>query len=687
MKAWKLPLGSIVFVACALAGPAEGATGNPWYDDFEAYNTAKGTAYTASPDAAILAWQESLMLRSYLNLYAATKQTKWLDEFTGHMVDVLDAADYADGDGYRDWTTARYSPDFVTNGNFEAAATGDATLPGGWTRDGSSTATAFRSNAAGTYVSGGACSAATWGLALVTANGSPQRLYQVLADYKPNHKHQLSIYAKNSGTSVHGRAFVYDRTTLSLLGSVEVTGTSWKNYTVDFTAPPAGHTVEVWLSHFATSPADQITYFDNVRVAAYYSYHVLDGMIGIPMANFVRLVDQNPATLAAYQDEADDYQAFLEDEVIAKWSDSSAFYGDTWVDASGTEGYYREPSGHDTFSTGVLLDPLPYNQYFALIEVQNILSQVNGNATYLARAEKGARYFRNRLPSVGATEPYTWYYAVYPDAKVEDASHANVDMEFITEMYLSGSVFTGADMEKFTNTLILNLWNGSVSAPELNNHVNGTQGSYCTNYMFSTIMYGWIPYAQFDPAAWEIAARQYDGVPVSNHTSALTLSQIIRWDPVKLVNQGFELAASDDATLPARWSRFLSTATTAYRDAANKSSGDYGLTLVSNGSSWQKLVQPWPEYVASASYTVTFDGKADGSGAGGRVWIYNETTATTIASYNFSNTAWQTHSFTFTAPAIAGQVVKIQLGHLDYQVSNGQTHYDNVIIKRTGDTW
>ena len=117
-------------------------------------------------------------------------------------------------------------------------------------------------------------------------------------------------------------------------------------------------------------PRAQSVFFDNVRISAYHSYHVLDGMIGIPLANFVRLVNRNPGLLASFQDEADAYQAFLETNVIAKWQDSAAFYGDTWVNVSATEGYYREPTNFDTFATTTALDPLPYNQYFVLCELQ-----------------------------------------------------------------------------------------------------------------------------------------------------------------------------------------------------------------------------------------------------------------------------------------------------------------------------
>ena len=48
------------------------------------------------------------------------------------------------------------------------------------------------------------------------------------------------------------------------------------------------------------------------------------------------------------------------------------------------------------------------------------------------------------------------------------------------------------------------------------------------------------------------------------------------------------------------------------------------MTLKSNGSTFQRLVQPWENYVASTSYTVTFDAQSGfSSGAQGRVLIYD----------------------------------------------------------------
>ncbi|MCH6256177.1 hypothetical protein MLD52_06430 [Puniceicoccaceae bacterium K14] len=660
------------------------ASGNPWFDDFVSYDDSRGSLYTATGDAANLAWQESYMLRSYLNLYEASQDTVWLTKFTSHFDTVMGTAYDSDGDGYDDWTTARYSPNPVLNSGFETADSGDSTLPENWIRIGSNSTTAYRTDADGEYREGWACSTTTWGLKITTAGSTLQRLYQDIPSYLPGHRYQLNFYAKKGG-SVDGRVFVYDRTTGATLANLWVNSSSWKSYSLEFVMPVAGHDVEVWVSHESTTTSGDEIFYDIIRVAPFYSYHVIDGMITTPVAEFVSLVNKNSFTLSAFQSKADTYQDFLEDEVIAKWEDPSGFYGNTWVDSSATEGYYEEPMNYDTFSSSTVLSPLPHNQYFTLLTVQNILYEVNSISAYRTKADKGGTFFSNLLTTQGTA--YNWNYGTHTGAKVEDASHANVDMEFVMSMYLSGNVFSGNDMEAFTDTQTDYLWNGSYTAPEQNNLVNGTQGTYCLNYLFSRPLWGWISYAQFDPLVWSIGAIQYASAVPASHSEAVTLSEIIAWDPVKLTNQGMEYADSVDATLPARWERLLSTSSTAYRDSSNANRGDYGLTLVADGVKWQKLTQDWSGYEASTIYEVTFDAKVDSSGADGRIWIVNNTTSSTIATYNVYGTSWATYSFTFTSPSSTSDDIDIVLGHRDYTVTGGETHFDNVSIKVQGDAW
>ncbi|GAA3400900.1 hypothetical protein ACFFNY_15345 [Paenibacillus hodogayensis] len=124
----------LALVLLCVAAPGAYASGNNWYDDYVAYESVQGGLYYTSSDSALLGWQESYMLRSYLNLYDMTHQTAWLDKLTTHADTMLANADDSDGDGYLGWSTYRYSPNKSANGTFANAAAGDATLPADWTR-------------------------------------------------------------------------------------------------------------------------------------------------------------------------------------------------------------------------------------------------------------------------------------------------------------------------------------------------------------------------------------------------------------------------------------------------------------------------------------------------------------------------------------------------------------------------
>ncbi|WP_127584885.1 hypothetical protein [Paenibacillus koleovorans] len=674
-----------VLVGLLLAGgPAALATGNPWYDKYVTYESTNGSNYYASPDSALLGWSESYLLRSYVHLYELTKDTGWLDKYTTHVNTMLSNVSDSDADGYEGWETAFYSPNTVLNGTFATADASDSTLPGGWTRFQSTSNTAYRSNASGNYMpSTSDCGGDQYGFVLKTNGTSWQKLYRNLDTYEANKKYNLRFNAKTNGSSAKARAYVYDSTTGTTLASVVVDNTSWANYTLDFVTPSAGHTLQIWLSHVDYTVSGGIAYFDNVAVSAYYPYLVHDGMIGTALAEFIRLVDRNSTTLSAYTTEANTYQTFVEDELVPKW-ESSAYLGNNWVNVSATQGYYKEPTTVNTFQTPTVLNPLPNNQYLIFAEFLMIMYDVNGNSNYLSKAIKMAEYFKTDLTANGTA--YKWGYSTLA-AKLEDTSHANIDISVAAELFNHGQVFTGTDMNKFASTMTDVVWNGSTSTPLMHNYVDGTQGTLCQDYLYSLDIPGWLRLAQFDADAWIIGANQYSGLTPLRHLEALTLARIMAWDPVKLVNQGFELKNATDATLPARWTRFQSTSSTAYLDGANARTGKYGLTIVSNGTGWQKVVQPWSRYTASSTYVVTFDGKTDGSAAGGKIWVVNKTTGATITSYAFSNTSWASHSFTFTSPSTASNEVEIYLGHNSYTPVGGKAYFDNVVIKKQGDAW
>lgn len=690
-KCFAIAVALCVSVASSL--PAA-ASGNPWYDKYVAFETA-GPAInpdtSTSKDSGVLAFQESYMLRSFLSLYQSTQNTDWLDKFVVRADRVKSNAEDLYGDGYLGWETKWYSPSLVTNGAFASAAPGDSTLPAGWTRSLSTSATAYRSGTSGDYKPpASVCGGDTHGLVLKTNGISWQKLYQPLGAYEPNKKYNVRFDAKTNGSAAKGRAYVVDSSSgNAILGSVVFDRTDWGLVEFDFTTPgTAGHTLQLWLAHDDYSVSGGTAYFDNVAVSAYYPYILHDGIIGTVMAEFIRIVYDDTANLSSYLSTANSYKTFIENELVAKWEDPASYVGNTWVNASATEGYYKEPSTRDTFATPATLDPLPYNQFLIMAELLPIMYGINGNADYWVKAQKMGQFFKNDLTtlSTSAGDAYSWGYLSF-DTKKEDISHANLDISAAIELYSAGQVFNATDMERFTRTLTEKVWNQSTTSPLLHNYVDGSQGSACQDFMWTYDMPGWMELALFDETAWDIGAGMYASRTPGRKLEALVLAKLMEWDPAKLANRGFEWPSKNDATLPVRWTRSQSTSATAYMDAANKKSGKYGLTLVSNGASWQKVYQEWTGYTASSSYVLTFDAKTDGSQAGGRIWIVDATSGATLQSYSFFNGSWQTHTVSFTSPANASNQVNIYLGHNDYQVNGGNAYFDNVVIKKPNDSW
>lgn len=650
------------------------ASGNPWYDAYLTAESALGDDYYTSDDGGSLAWGESYVLESYLELYGLTKDTSWLNKFVTHADTVVATADDIDNDGYLGWSSSRYTPVEADNGDFETASGSDSTLPANWIRFQSTSSTAFRTTDHPSQTSG------SYAVEIRTESTGTkwQSLYQPLNTYEPDTVYVLQFYGKTNGSAAKGRAYLRDKTTNTILCSVPFENTSWQLMSTECRTPAAtGHVLEVWLGHQTYTVPGGKAFFDNVRVSAKLPFMVHDGVIGTALARFVKLVHDNVGLQPAFSAKANSYRSFLENHIVPRW-ESSSYIGNTWVSISSTTGMYKQSSNFDAFSHTATWTYLPYNQALAYVNMLILLHAVNGNATYLDRAKRTGQYFKNSLTTSGTA--YNWKYAYYASTP-EDTSHANIDLSFVLDMYRSGQVFTGADMDKFRNTLMDVMWNGSTTSPTLTHYVNGTGATDFSKYMSN-----WIELAQFGMSVFPVAAAQYSGYIPANSAHLLTLSRIMKWDRSKIVNQGFEMTTSTDLTQPAQWNRVGSAAGT-YLDASNAYEGKYGLTIKADGSTPQQVYQTWTHWQPSTSYTLTFMGKTDGSGAGGKVFVQNETTGAILASVSFTDTSWSAKSVTFTSPANASDVVRTYIANDNITVANGKAHVDNIKMKVSTDAW
>ena len=662
---------SLILIATLILGnaPPVSATNNSWYDKYIDAEANMGDNYHAAVTSTSLAWDESYVLQSYIEMYNVTKDTNWLDKIIHHVDTMISHTNDDDGDGYLGWYTDRYSPQLTINNGFETGDSGDSTLPANWTRYQSNSTTAYRSTSA-TY-------SGSYGLVLKTNGTSWQSLYQDIGSYYPGNKMSLTIDAKTNGV-VHGWCYVIDKTTSTILAEIVVDTTSWTEYSVDFNAPSiAGHDVEVWMTHGSYNVTDGIAYYDNIKVKNYFQYQVHDAQITLPIAEFVKLIHDVPALQSAYQTKADTYQNFIEDEIFPKWENTNSYYGNCWEQENSTHGYYKLCSSKNTYVSSTPGDQLPYNMNLVYAKMLLLMYNVNGSSTYYDRARAIVTHWHETLTNNGSS-----YNMFYEGSSVEDTSHGMLDVAAAIEFYRQGIVFNGSNIDRLTNNLTDLMWNGSLTAPTVSAATNGT-GSTST---FTRSLCNWTELAQFDSNVWKIAAEQFRNYTVSEATDLLVLAQIMKWDPEKIVNSGFEYRASSDITLPSRWSRWQSTSSNAYL-VYNSASGERGLVITTNGTQWLVVEQAIQEYKANTSYTMAYCGKSSSSTIGGRVEIYNATSETVIASQIFTDTVWTNHSFTFTTPNNTTDTIKVRLYQSSYSTAGISTYFDNVVIKRTGDAW
>ena len=416
-----------------------------------------------------------------------------------------------------------------------------------------------------------------------------------------------------------------------------------------------------------------------------YPYLVFDGLICLPIAQFVRLVNQNPTTLAAYSTKATSYRTFIETEIVPKWVTSTSYTGNCWVQVDASTGYYKEPTTFDSLP-GAVFNPLPYNMMAPYAQMLFVMYDVNGNVSYNAKANQITRYWNLGLTANGTG--YTWWYCNIASPHTEDTSHGNLDVDMAIDSFNrgAGSIISGTEIARISDTLTDVMWNQNLTAPKVTDLVNGGDNNGTPNEN-TLLLTGWTRLTQFNATNWFIAANQFRSIAPSSFNHAHTVAQIMAWDPVKLQNQGFDYVSFADATLPARWTR-IGAAANVCLDATNKMAGKYGMKIQSlaGDALWQAAYQDWKEWKPNTTYVLTYDCKVSGV-AGGRIFMYDTGTSSAFSTVqDFNNTAWQSQTLTFTTPASTSGVLRIYLENHDRD-NAGTAWFDNVKIKQSGDAW
>lgn len=203
-------------------------------------------------------------------------------------------------------------------------------------------------------------------------------------------------------------------------------------------------------------------------------YHVRVVQVGgvtYPMALFVRTVRENQEELSKYNKDAEKVLNVILDAIEEFDKPSKNFPKGEWVSKGNGDnayGYYLEVSGQYAGEPNAFNRSLSIGRTF--LELDKIRKLDSWGKERVAakwgnRAEQMARFFKNNLDTFKVKDQgetvvaYEWTYSPV-DKRYEDLGHGSLDMEFVTQAYQSGVVFTKSDLRRFFNTFFIDLRKG-----------------------------------------------------------------------------------------------------------------------------------------------------------------------------------------------------------------------------------
>lgn len=402
----------------------------------------------------VLTWGESYVLKSLLEMYKATKNTKYIDKFIEHADTVL--SHRSDKLGIKDWE-GKLRKGWLTNSEFTLG------MP----------------------------------IILKDSNGNPSLEIQPVR-FAYNNQTEIKVTPDMNN---------YNFNITVSNPQDNKTPKSYTNLTMNkveqiINEDNQGQFALIRVKKLCTNiPALTTIMNPTTAKVALHGHHT--AVILAPYAEFNYLVKSNP-NLAKYKNKADKYQK----AIIESMDD----YENTWVD-KGNYGYYIFEKGIPFWSDGVE-EPYNANSYAGKVFLYLYLS--TGEEKYKARANKIANLIKKGLIKE-PNGSYVWYYwfghpsngwnketnisknlSFYPPNKaMEDTSHAQSVISFINDCYENNLFFKKEDIKALVNTFNKNILLNKVSKPFLSDTVNGKgKGNY------DNIHYGFIKLSKEDKSIW-----------------------------------------------------------------------------------------------------------------------------------------------------------------------------------------
>jgi hypothetical protein len=391
------------------------------YDWAEAYFTEHGEAQPDVPNEnrGSLAWGQSYILRSYLAMYDAFGDKRYLDLLCRNVDAILGIRDSVRG--VADWRGESLP---VWRGGFP-------------------------------YTGGE--------VDVADANGAPVLRLRTAQSYADG---VTADIAHESG----------DRFTVTITDTRIDRSDTFTNLTMDATSPDfavkriydASPTVtRATAVDLRTDAAPALPRPGSYAMTSHFvTFSVHTGMIVAPIAEFCRLVRENPALKPRYGAKSARYLRAVRDAV--------ACHDHEWRQNNQGEGWYIWEKGTPLAFDGC---EMPHNQFLALATAQAHLATLVDDGPYRERAVRMLTAFRNDLEVHGNS--YVWKYwwtkgrvyngysqsddvsewtpAFNGARQVEDGSHAAISVEALLAGYRTGLVFDETDVRRAAATYTDNL--------------------------------------------------------------------------------------------------------------------------------------------------------------------------------------------------------------------------------------
>lgn len=420
-------LGIGLTAGAATAPFAAAATGRDYalratYDWAEAYFVEHGETPPDRPNETrgALAWGQSYVLRSYLSMYQAFGDTRYLDLLCRNTDAILQTRDSERG--VTDWR-GKSLP--AWRGWYPYTA-GQVDVPGanGVPVLGLRTSQTFADDVVATVVA-----------------ESADRFTVVVTDPRVNRSDTFS----NLTMDATSPDYAVSRILAANPTATRATAVDLRSDNAPATPRPGTYTM----------------------ASAHVVFSVHTGMITAPIAEFCRLVRANPRLMPRYGAKAARYLTAVRAAV--------ACHDREWRQNDEGEGWYVWEKGTPLAFDGC---EMPNNQFLALATTQLHLSAVTGHPPYRDRAVRMLTTFRNDLTVQGNSYvwPYWWskghvyngyrqaddvseWTPAYPNGakQIEDGSHGAVDVEALLAAYRLGLVFGEGDVRRIAATYTDNM--------------------------------------------------------------------------------------------------------------------------------------------------------------------------------------------------------------------------------------